>query len=307
MACLVLTGFLFVATGCKQSNFSGEGGKKEVGKKESGNTQSASESFSVSLGGTGKVDIAFLLDTSSSMKEETTSLINGLQGFMSRLAASNQQLDYQIFIIGQSSKISLSLPDMSKIDMRNSEVNSHSALWNAYHFLEGNTDKVPAGRLNLRADAVKELVVLSDDDAKVITASEFGPYLKNNASKLGAVHVNGFVGLPTSVKTSSCRIAAVGQSYLTLASDPVVGGMIADLCTADWQALLGTLADQVKDRAIQGNVVTLKAKPTSRAAFRVTVDGVSFTDFTYDASSARLTLNPAKLSAGSHKVDVIYL
>lgn len=301
---VTVTTATLASTGCKESGgFAGSGGSK---KSEPAKPDKTTETFTLGAAGSGKVDVAFFLDTSISMKEEITSLTSGLQGFADRLGEGSEGADYQMFIVASASKISASLRDNSKLDLINSDVNSHSGLWNAYHFLEGNTDKVPAGSLKLRSDAVKELVFLTDDNAEGITSANFGPYLKENRGKLGAVRVSGFVGLPTSVTSPVCKVAKVGQSYLELARDASIGGMIADVCNSNWAPLLNELADQVRDRSGRSNVIFLKGKPLSPSAISVLVDGAPFTSITYDAAKNKIVLDASKLGTGVHKVEVRY-
>ena len=295
---------LLMTSACKPSGgFSGAGGKKDA---EATPVQ-AVESFTIGEPGSGKVDLALFLDTSDSMNEERAALLAGFQRFVDSLADGDGGLDYQVFIVGLTSKISVNLKDKSRLDMRNSEVNSHSGLWNAYHFLEGNTDKVPSGTLRLRPEAIKELLFLTDDDATGITAANFGPYLRDNAKALGSVRVNGFVGLPTSATSDRCKVAAIGQSYISLGEDPKIGGTIADICNSDWDSLLSDLAEQVRSRSGRGTAVYLKGKPPA-AKLTVTVDGAAFNAYTYDAAKGKLTLDPTKLSGGakSHSVQVSY-
>lgn len=147
--------------------------------------------------------------------------------------------------------------------------------------------------------------MLTDDDATGITAAKFGPYLKDNVSKLGAVRVSGFVGLANSAQSSTCRVAGIGQSYIALAADPAVGGMIADICNSNWTGLLNELASQVKNHAGKSNVVTLSGKPSNASSLVVKVDGQSFTTFIFEAPS-KVILDASKLTPVPHKVEVSY-
>lgn len=141
--------FLLLTVSCKESGgFTGGSGKKKPAAAPVNARKT--ESFNLGAPSSGKVDVAFFLDTSDSMKEEIAALMGGLQRFADDLSDGSDGLDYQMFIIANTSKISASLRDGAKLDVRNSDVNSHSALWNAYHFLEGNSQNVPSGSLNLR-------------------------------------------------------------------------------------------------------------------------------------------------------------
>ncbi|MCX6118383.1 MAG: hypothetical protein NT027_12630 [Proteobacteria bacterium] len=290
--------------GCK----GGEGftGGVSNKKKEPAVVEKASETFTIGSEGSPKVDLAFFLDTSDSMVQEYSALLQGLQNFVNRIATGSSGLDAQVIIVGNLNKIKLNLQDMTSVDLRNSEVNSHSGLWNAYHLLAGNTDKVPSGKLQLRTDATKELVFLTDDDAKNITADNLLPYLNENKAKHGSVHINGFVGLSTSQVTSTCKISNIGTSYIKLGQDSTFGGLIADVCESDWSELLTELADSVRDRAGKAIQVTLKGVPKDEKRILVLVDGQEFIDFTYDKTKRKLTLDPKKLGDGSHKVVVSY-
>lgn len=301
LSMMVFTLILFA--GCKEGGgFSGSGGDKKSG----ADVQKKSERFNIGAAGNGKVDVVFLVDTSSSMKEENASLVAGLQGFVDQISSGMNGLDYQLFVVAATSKLQVSLRDGARMAAINSEVNSHSALWNAYHFLKGNTDKVPAGSLRLRQDAVKELVVLSDDNAAAITAANFGPYVKENAATLGQVHVNGFVGMPDSVRSASCQVTAVGQDYITLANDSAIGGTVDDLCSSDWNALLTRLAEQMRGRSGRQAVFTLKGRPAGAAAISVLVDGQASAAWSYDSAKNQISVDVAKLSNTAHTVLVSY-
>jgi hypothetical protein len=264
------------------------------------------EVFKIAASGAGKIDIAFVLDTSLSMKEETNAVQDGLQGFVDKLTDGDSGIDYQLFVIASTAKTRMSLKDSAKLDLRNVEVNSHSGLWHAYHFLEGHADKVPLGHLKLRADAIKELVFLSDDDARNITSDNFGAYLKKNRASLGEVRVNAFVALTTSRSTSTCKVAGVGNSYIKLGNDLETGGYVADICTDKWNHLLTELASSVKSRSGRGGVLPLKATPSNPANIKVLLDGQDFRDFTYNSETNSIVIDVSKLSDKIHHVDVNY-
>ncbi len=294
---------------CKESsNFAGQAKKekKETPPKEQpAVVEKTKERFTLTPKGKAKIDIAFFFDTSLSMKEEINAIETRMQSFIDKVTDDDSQIDYQVFVVAQSSKVNIALRDSDRLDIRNSEVNSHSGLWNAYHFLEKNADKVPSGHLVLRQDATKELVFLTDDDAKDITSANFGPYLKENRDKLGQVHVNGFVGLSSSRTTSTCKVTQVGRSYQQLANDDKFSGFIADVCSDKWDEMLSDFASSVKSRTASSGLFKLKKAPTNKSSIIVEVDGKAVDTFEYVQASQSIKVN-LKPSDKSRSIIVTY-
>jgi hypothetical protein len=304
----LLIGLLFCTVACKNgADFSGITPKKKTEEKT---PQAASaghtESFTVGSDARPQVDVVFFIDTSLSMTEEVNAVIGGLQSFVDQLGVDDNGADYQVILVGEAKNLRASIKTQEKLDIRDVVVNSHSGLWTAYHMLQGHSDKVPNGKLALRPQANQEFVFLTDDDATGITSANFLPFLKENQSRFSHVHFNSVVGLPSSQVTSTCRIAAVGQSYIAMSNDQFFGGNIFDLCNANWTQLLSDLAWRVNSRAQTGANFVLSARPTNVQGIQVTLDGQPFSDFRYDQNGNQVIVNLSKVKPGKHAIVVNY-
>ena len=299
---------MFAVSSCRDAGSFAGGGGNRTGADNASNPKSYTDQFQLSSSAaTGKADILLFLDTSDSMHDELLALQNNLQGFADRVAQGDQGIDYQLIVYGNASKLQLQIRDAHKLDIVNTDVNSHSGLWDAYQVLEGNVDKVPASQLKLRSDALKELVFVTDDNATGIDASNFGPWAKKNKAKFGEVHVNGFVGVPGSRICPTCHPVAIGSEYMTLAQDATFSGLVDDVCTDNWLLMLQRLAEQIRARSGKSNVFTLKYHPIN-SNIKVTVDqqSVATDAWTYHEPSNQITLDLTKVTRASGQVAVTY-
>ncbi|MEZ4742715.1 MAG: hypothetical protein R3B45_09745 [Bdellovibrionota bacterium] len=187
--------------------------------------------------------------------------------FLSKFRDGSGIIDYQVIMIGRE----FIFPDIAngRYEIVDRLVDSHDALSVLKDFLQNPN----LNRLKLRPEAVKEVVIVSDDNADM-HPRDFEAWIRGqqNSGSLGRVHINGFVGLPQSQQNSWCKISSPGSAYSDLAADPIIGGLLQDLCTEDWSQLVTSLADQI----IVSNVTTelaLNKKIDPSAPIKVFIDG----------------------------------
>jgi len=249
------------------------------------------------------VEIIFVVDTSGSMDDEKSMLEQNISKFLTDLSNSGR-LNHQVFMIG--SGFNFPATDPSRFSIINDEVGSWNALKKVQNFLDN-----PGGSLPLRANATKEIVVVTDDDSLPgkggVRASDFISYLNTKTASLGQIHVNGFIWLPTSVKNSNCTKANQGNAYLELANDPTFGGDMFDLCSKDWSALLGEFAKKIISSNAQLEF-KLKTAVNENQGLKVFVNDVEVesTYWTYSSTRNSIVFDAENAPKAGDIMAVIY-
>lgn len=250
----LLLGALSFVVSCNETEFSANG-KKEDSNSEGrdGNGRFSENGFVIDgsegealdkfLGRTDlknkkNVDVIFLVDTSGSMRSEKKYLEENIATFVEIIDKDNR-LNQNIHMIGANFRFPVG-QDPEKFSLVNTNVGSRNALEIFTRFV----DNPDPNALQLRKDATKEIVVVSDDDSRM-GSSQFVNYLDANKEKIGNIHLNGFVGKADSQENSWCRIAQIGNVYKEIAENKDYGGTLFDLCTEDWKVLLDDLAKQI--------------------------------------------------------------
>lgn len=232
---------------CNEADFAGQ--RKEALAASATNDVTTPSDADITIkqikGAEGIADIIFLVDTSSSMESEQDRLEENLKYFMERFEKENGTIDFQVIMIGQN----FNFPDVfsKPFEIVEQEVTSYDTL----NILKKFLDNPDLKSLSLRPNAVKEIVVISDDNAN-IRSKDFEKYLLDNIDKIGPVRINGFIGLNNSKQNDWCEIASPGSTYKDLAESVNIGGLIQDLCSEDWSDLLDALAKRI----IRTNVYT---------------------------------------------------
>lgn len=263
--------FAALITACGGTQFSASGKKKQAAPQQPADAfgqavplgaNSIQESFTLSSTQQSKpVDIIFVVDTSGSMREEKALLEQKMGFFIQNLTANSQNMDYHIYLVGDGFNV-LANYDPSRLTLVNERVGSHDALEVLANFLSGQLGNASFHRPN----ADRHAIVISDDNAagqsggpatmfgmpfglpfggsRGITAAEFktrvSPFTINNK-----LHMHGFVGMRPGPNNSWCDIDGVGTEYMNLSQDPMFQGQIQDLCNANWDLLLGNLAQNI--------------------------------------------------------------
>lgn len=248
------------------------------------------------------VDIIFAMDTSGSMDQEKVNLEANMSKFIQTFETGAKSVDYKVFMIGAGFNFPTGSEDVIRVDQR---VGSNDALAILQRFFDGT---IPSPS-PLRADAIKQIVVITDDNAKSVTGATFKSYIEGNPLLKDKTSVNGFVGLPTSVQGqgTGCNLAAVGDEYITLGTDPEVGGLIQDLCVQDWGRLLKDLADKIIKQTSKGSF-PLEQPADSSQDLVVSVDGaiLGAEQVTYDPDRNMIVFTPGNEPAEGAEVVVIY-
>lgn len=246
------------------------------------------------------VDIVFAMDSSGSMSEEKRNLEANMSQFIATFTSEAKDVDFQIYMIGEDFEFPQESDRIIKVDH---EIDSHDVLKELLRFFDG---KLKNSR-PLRVNALKEIVVITDDDAWGVLSQDFKAYVERSATLKDKTSFNGFVGLSQGEKSDTCDIDHAGAEYMKLAADPRLGGLMLDLCEQDWSRLLKQLASKI-------------IKPTPKAAFRlerpadpskevvVTVDGDAYDErhVTYDSTTNTITFKPDYVPADGAEITVTY-
>ena len=212
------------------------------------------------------VDVVFAVDTSGSMGDEKATLEATMAKFFVTFETEAKTLDYHVYLIGENFVFPGVSTKITKID---ESVSSNDALLVLQRFFSGTI----ATPVTLRPEALKEVVVITDDNATGYRGAAFKNYVLGNPILNGKTKLNGFVGLPTSQESATCQLADVGEDYIALSMDPDLGGLVQDLCIQDWEKLLKNLAQRIIQRVPRA---TFELQPPADPTRPVTikVDGV---------------------------------
>lgn len=184
------------------------------------------------------VDVVFVVDTSASMIEEKTNLEKNMGQFLTTLEQEAPNANFLIFMIGEDFRFP---SDEKKISIVPERVDSHNALMLLKDFF---SDQIVLTK-SPRQEAVKQMIVISDDNARDVTAGAFLAFMESSPMFAAGAAFNGFVGLSSSVENAQCRLADIGKDYQIIAADKKFGGLIQDLCEQDWSKLLKSLAKKI--------------------------------------------------------------
>ncbi len=209
-------------------------------------------------------DIMFLVDTSGSMSQEKQYLENAIAAFMNDFVNLDLPM-HQVYMVGQDFRFPETVKDLPNFSTVNARINSTDALYKFLDIVDGDISL----DLPLRADAPKEVIVVTDDNS-ALSATAFLDQL--SARNINNVSVSGLVGLKAGVNTPTCTIASVGTVYQQLAVTPDKKGLIQDVCNNNWNALLKNLAKYIISKILQTNY-KLDKVVASEENIEVKVDG----------------------------------
>lgn len=266
---------------------------------EEPSTGRATERFLTESGAvTRAVDVVFLVDTSGSMRDETARLEQNMETFLGKFFLNQAGLDFRLFLVGEQFKFPAAVTAAAGVDVIEERVDSHDALDIAEELL---TSGLNGQTLELRDGVMKELIIVSDDNA---TGSGIAAVQARVAA--GTARVHGLVGLKVGLNSPTCNIAAVGSVYQQLAAMGPAPGLIQDLCLDDWQKLLDNLGGTLtKPKAVS---FQLQGTPDLSQAIEVTVGGapVAASAFSYVAETNTVTVDGAVAVPGT-EVAVTYM
>ncbi len=262
-------------------------------------------------GNSGKVDIAWYVDQSGSMRGETA---NVQENFASFMMSVNEIADTRVALIAQSSgQNSISItPVADKQIQIEQRVNSRDALSIAINTFVPVGMMLPAGvrqysnalsKLSgfFRADVPAVVVIVTDDDANGVTSANFEELSKATlgiAPKLFAFRAtndSAFKAEP------GCQVAQQGVSYEQIAQS--TGGEVFDICEPDWSKNFEKLKQGIAKAA--QNSFSLKDLPTEIK--EVKVNGAVLSKSGYSVSGNLITIAPDSIPpTGDVSIEVSY-
>lgn len=206
------------------------------------------------------VDILWVIDNSGSMDEEEARIQTNMNNFANAIAASGT--DYHVIVIADTGHVNVPPPLGGSPQFLgiNQSIDSHNAL-------EQLVLTYPLYQSFLRADSVKHIVVVSDDESDWSRATF--------ESSLGALTAPGFgtdwrlhavvAEAPPWDFSSPCFAlsAAVGSIYIDLQQNHA--GLFFSLCTTDWTPLFTELAATVTEGLELPCVFDIPAPPDGEA------------------------------------------
>jgi hypothetical protein len=213
------------------------------------------------------VDVIIAMDTSGSMNDEKKMMEQSLDKFLKSFSET-PGVDHQVFMIG--SNFSFPKFDPARFSQINQFVNSNDALLRIQDFMNGKYKS----SLQLRAEAVKEFLIVTDDNSS-LPASSFVNFLDSRVAEHGAFRVNALAWLPGQNNNgqSWCTKAKDGHAYVELGKHPNYGGLVQHLCEQDWSKLLSNFAEKViKVNAKHEFILTKKADPNDKMIVTINKD-----------------------------------
>jgi hypothetical protein len=187
-------------------------------------------------------DILWVVDTSHSMAEESQTVQDNINLFSQRIAASG--IDYRVILIADATQIQVPPPlgTSEKFLHVNRAITSHSALVDIL-------GQYSIYQAMLRADSVKHIVVVSDDNSS-LSADAFVTQLEQLTTPGFAPTwlFHSIVAFGDQLGVGCDSGAAVGQEYLTLSQ--MTGGVVASVCEPDWDPIFSAIEAAVESASI---------------------------------------------------------
>lgn len=300
---------LWSALGCKQESFKGGGAPRPsdapVQTPDLAVSKAAGPVEKFSAGGNQSsvpVDLIFVMDTSGSMKPKQPKLEVAMQSLVTRFLSTAANVDYQIFLVGKNFNFPTNIPQ-GKVGLVNVYVDSYNALDISSGFLLGRyTANIP-----LRKLANKELVIITDDEAKIVDAAVFRSLVAPAKETIGKLHVHGIIGL-SPVGTQDCNVESVGVQYQQLSNDPEYRGLLQDVCAPDWGPLIDNLALKVIETKAQTKYLLQLGRPKNPQSISVAVNGAVLPAgaYTYSAAENAIVFPDTLAPPSGSAIEVMY-
>jgi len=186
---------------------------------------------------TAPVDIVWIVDSSSSMRDEALRVQDNLNRFSSDITASG--VDHRVVVITDPDYVTVPPPlgsDPARYRFVSRDVSSNAPL-------ERLLSEWPRYGDFLRPEAVTHFVVVSDDNSD-LSGSSFESQMRSRLGRdftLDAIVSPGTDLLPCFSALGFA--AAPGREYWTLAER--TGGLHLSICTADWSSMFEALREAV--------------------------------------------------------------
>ena len=258
-----------------------------------------SETFNLSMApGSEAVDIVFLVDTSGSMSQEKRRLEQTMEGFIDTFLAKQSGLNYRLFLVGEDFRFPQGISKNPRVDVVNTEIDSTDALEIAVALMNNS---VRRQTLQTRANAQKELIVISDDNARGGSIDQIAEVIDQ-----GSLRLNAITGVKAAGNGLGCRIAKVGKAYIELARRSTKPGLVQDLCDDDWGKLLTNLGGTIIP-ATQADVALFSSIDLTKE-LTVILDGTILNANQYALSDedSVIAIAPDLLKGSKGQVEVSY-
>jgi hypothetical protein len=234
------------------------------------------ESFKVGENGS-KVDVLMFFDQSGSMDKFITEVSQRLGEFVKVFMQSKKNLDYRLLVVAGNFTMPV---QNNKVGHLPTHIGNHNAIDVFKQIVSGD---VSTGSIKLRKNSTKEFIVVSNDNSNQ-TAAEFASWVKDNRKDVGRVHINGFVGFKSTGPLGylgPCYIDKAGTNYIEMAKHKDLGGLVQDMCTGDWDALMSNLGKKISN--VDSNVFDLKEEASTNG-IEVTLNGKKLgkSEWSYD-------------------------
>jgi len=317
---------LMTSYGCSDSNLKGgfasasKTKKRQVAESVSSKANDDSKGESVSLGTTesfqtkgssGKVDIAWYVDQSGSMEDETANVQKNFAAFMESV---NAIADTRVALVAQKSgRNAISIePIADKQIQIDQYVDSRDSLLIAINTfvrpgmpLPARVDEYDKSLSKLsgffRADVPAIVVIVTDDDAREFRGTTFEELSKQTLGKVPKLFAFRAIKESKFKNNPGCSFVRQAVSYEAIASN--TGGEVFDICEPDWTKNLEKLKEGIAKAA--QNSFPLKKIPTKIT--EVKVNGAVLAESGYSISGNLITIAPSSIPAtGDVSIEVTY-
>lgn len=304
MFLLFYVSFFFIS--CSESSFnSGSKTTRSNIPSANGATEKVQYEFTGANTTDYQADIIFLFDGSPSMSSTISQTLSNLNSLISNYLMKVQGFDYQLIIAGEVMD-NLNGPNIGKVIVG---IGSNGALSVAKQIIEGKLPVV-GGKGAIRPSSVKELVVVTDDNASESMA-DFHAWMDQNPNIASNVHVNGIIALQRKcggLLPDLFPTGEIGRTYIDLAGNPKTRGALGDLCTqGSWQPIFDSLGASLSQKKTANSATfQLAVPPTNPESIEVLKNGqpLNKSSVQYNSATNQLTILIATLP--TDKITVLY-
>ncbi len=246
-------------------------------------------SFERDINTSANIDMIWVVDNSSSMKEEVQIIRDNLSRFLLDLE-DRAKLNFTL-ITHDKGSLGLQLSDWA-LDRGYKQI---AQFINSYDSLTQLTQLLPKMMgTSLRPNSNKVLVFVTDDNSEVSARSFFNTIAR--FLKIDQLKVFGFVGLD---KTISPCIDRVGSHYIDMAR--ATGGKMFNICESDWTPYFESLIKEVEKLT----KTEFKLPNFPKSDLIVKVDGVEIKKYKIEGLS--LIINPEVFKSNKkYKIEVSF-
>lgn len=247
----------------------------------------------------GRVDVIMFFDQSGSMQKYISEVAQRLGKFIESFTKTKKNLDYRMLVVAKDFSLGIQSDRVGHVQIG---IGNHNAV---DVFKDLITGKVSSGKIRLRKKSTKEFIIVSNDNSSQ-TAPDFGTWAKSNRNKVGRIHINGFIGFKSTGPLGylgPCYIDKAGTNYIEMTKHKSLGGMVQDMCSGDWDALMNNLGKKISE--VASNVFDLSEEPVEKSIL-VKLNGTNLASgsWNYDTEDNSIEVT-AKLEP-TDKISISY-